>query len=355
MCKFLSSLSKHSNDIIGSQKRNVNLEMFLKPCKDAKTYYRVRLLAFSSNSGRTDPHITRIVHSAWTTDPATGKRRQMKLVCPAKTPWVDVEGDKNSSCKICAWENQQWAIYNESGKTDKNAVAKANSVRKSFEAIVPVYVVTDPNYERNMGKMKVIIFNDKKEYEHLRKLIEAKSREVRVFNGKDAVDLVLHVSSEPIQTKNGYTFNKTVIDKMVFSTNPHDIPAINEKTIDSFPFDETYYSSPLDEDIDEFYEKFCAISNDDIPDDDDIPVYKPETNKTSEQKASIPANDVKVDEDISDSDLDDIIDQPSKPVDDSLKTDPDDLGLDDVPASAPASSADKDAKDAGDILAELGL
>ena len=36
-----------------------------------------------------------------------------------------------------------------------------------------------------------------------------------------------------------------------------------------------------------FYKKFCAIVNDDIPEDDDIPVYKPAVKQAS--KALIPS------------------------------------------------------------------
>ena len=351
MCKFLASMSLYSPDIIGAPKRNPNLEMLLRPCAGDKTYYRVRLLNFNASNGstRNDAHITRVVHTAWKLDQATGKKRPHRLVCSAYTPWVDVEGDKKSSCKVCAWQNQQWAIYNESGKTDKTAVANANSVKRVFEAIVPVYVVNDPNFEKNNGKMKVIIFNDKEEYKRLRSLIQHKLREVPVFNGKGAVDLLIHVATEDVPTSNGRIWKKTFIDQMVFSTKPRDYPAINEKTIDSFPFDDTYFVTPTKEDVDEFYNEFCALSNDDIPEADDIPVY--DTPKTEAPKTTIPANTNAVDDDLP-SDVDDIVDSAS---DDSLKSDPDEVGLEVEKTASANATQSVDDNEAKDILAELGF
>ena len=160
MCKFINSLSR-SPEIIGIARPNKNLEMFLKPNKEGE-FYRVRLIGIDSKGGRRiDPQITRMVHSSWETDPTTGKKHLAKVVCSSKTPWVQVEGNKKTSCRICSYVDQQWAIYNESGKSDKTAIATASKLKPTFEAIVPVYVVNDPNYEKNNGKLKVIIFNDK--------------------------------------------------------------------------------------------------------------------------------------------------------------------------------------------------
>jgi hypothetical protein len=360
----MSTLPKHSN-IIGAPKKNTNLEMFLQPCKDEggkKTYYRVRLLAFGSKTGRDDPHITRFVHTGWQKDPKTGKNRMMKVVCPSHTPWVEVEGNKSSSCKICNYVNQQWSIYNESGKTDTTARSHASSAGRKFEAVVPVYVKNDPNYEKNNGKFKVIIFNDKDQYMKFRTLIDNKVREVPVFNGGAAVDCLIHVSRETLEKKNGGTFYRNVIDKITFSTEPKEIPAINSKNIDSsFPFDATYYCASDNEEIIDFYNKFCAISNDDIPEDDDIPVYKSDSS-SSTTSFKIPANEeVKASstDDISTDDINDLIDDSSstkKPEDTSLAADPDDEGLDvdEAPAASAKSGPSPKSSD-DDILAELGF
>ena len=345
----MNSLSR-SPEIIGAPRPNKNLEMFLKPNKEGE-FYRVRLLAFNSKDGRrVDPHVTRIVHSAWETDPTTGKKHLIRVVCPTKTPWVEVDGNKKTACKVCSYVNQQWAIYNESGKTDKNASANASRLRSNYEAIVPVYVVNDPNYDKNNGKCKVIIFDDKERYLAFRKKIEAQLRVNKVFNGEQAVDCLLYVGIEDIPRANGTTFSKTVVTNVKFSTKPKDLPAITSKLIDSFPFDETYFTETSPEDMDEFYKKFCAIANDDIPEDDDIPVYKPVTKPIP--KVEVPVNPAVVQDDIADNDVDDLLGESSNSNENDLAKDPDEEGLD---ASEPTMSKKQDDVSGEDILAELGL
>lgn len=358
----MSTLPKHSN-IIGAPKKNTNLEMFLQPCKDIdgkKTYYSVRLLAFGSKSGRDDPHITRFVHTGWQNDPKTGKPRMVKVVCPAHTPWVETDGNKSSSCKICNYVNQQWSIYNESGKTDVTARTHASTAGRRFEAVVPVYVKNDPNYEKNNGKFKVIIFTDKDQYMNFRELIDKKVREVPVFNGGKAVNCLIHVSREELPKKSGGTFSRNVIDKITFSTEPKEIPAINSKNIDaSFPFDATYYCPSDEEEINDFYTKFCAVSNDDIPEDDDIPVYKSDTySKPASVKipenpaaeANAPSNDISTD------DINSIIDDtPAEDKDTSLESDPDEEGLAPEPQAEKTEEKPAAPSSDDDLLAELGF
>lgn len=351
MCTFISSLSRQSSTIIGAKKKNVAGELYLRECKDAKTYYRVRLLGFSSKAGRDDPHITRYVHTAWENDPATGKKKLVKVVCPT-TPWVNTEGNGLHSCKICNYSTQQFSIYSDSGKSDKNACRKGFASKKKFEAIIPVYVITDPNYEKNAGKFKVIIMNDPKEFAAFREQITAQQRIANPFNGHNAVDCVIHVSA--IANENGY--KNHVIDKIKFTTEPYDIPSINSQKIDEFPFDDTFFVSPDPEEIDEFYDKHCAISNADIPDDDDIPVYSAKTipvntqfkvPTNTERKVDIPSNDVPVD------DLDALVGSPKsaepvKMINEPLLGDLDEVGLTNVPKTTSADKSD-------DILASLGI
>lgn len=362
MCTFMSSLSRQSSTVIGAKRKNTAGELFLRPCKDAKTYYRVRLLGFSSKSGRDDPHITRYVHSTWDVDPSTGKKQLIKVVCP-KTPWVNVEGNRESCCKICGYSDQQFSIYSGSGKSDLNARSKAYKARRSFEAIIPVYVITDPNYEKNAGKFKVIIMTDPKEYAAFREKINAQARIASPFNGKNAVDCVIHVGTNPITKKDGTIFNASVIDKIKFTTEPYDLPAINSQTIDAFPFDETFFAAPDPEEIDEFYEKYCALSNNDIPDDDDIPVYASDAKpQTSQAAFKVPVNEEqsnKPSDDIPSDDIDDILGNDSTDTKTETQTemvnelaeDSDNEGLN-VTTSNQKSSNDV-ATD--DILAELGI
>jgi hypothetical protein len=353
----MSTLSRQSSTVIGAKKQNVAGELYLRPCKDAKTYYRVRLLGFSSKSGRDDPHITRYVHSTWETDPSTGKKRLVKVVCP-KTPWVNVEGNRENCCKICGHSDQQFSIYKASGNSDVNARSKAYGSRRSFEAIIPVYVITDPNYEKNAGKFKVIIMNDAKEYAAFREKINAQCRIASPFNGKNAVDCVIHVGSNPITKKDGTIYNAAVIDKIKFTTEPYDLPAINSQTIDAFPFDDTFFVSPDPEEIDEYYNKYCAISNNDIPDDDDIPVYTSDS-KPKTTSYTVPTNveQPKHTDDIPTDDIDELIGnntkEETKPTEmiNELASDPDEEGL----VEAVAVKKPSDDINSDDILAELGI
>ena len=346
----MTSLSTYSPSV-GIVKRNPNLEMFLQPCKDEKTYYRLRLIGPPSNVGRTDPHIVRHVHKIWITDPATGKKRLEKLTCVANTPWIETEGPKKSSCKICAYAAHQWAIYNESSKSDPEARIKASRFSSYYEAIVPVYVKNDPNYERNNGKLRVIVFDNKKFYEGFRTILRNKLKDVNIFNGTKGVDLLLHVGVNEVSAKNGKVYRNPVVDKIKFSTDPYEIPAINEKLIESFPYDETYYTKPDQEEIDAFYDKYCVVVNDDIPEDDEIPVYSTDK-KLAASAEKIPTNDVPSD-DISDADIDEVVNSTNDASDDPLASDPDNEGLDVKPiANESASSTDIDEKD---ILADLGI
>ena len=356
MCTFISSFPKHSK-AMGAPKKNMNFEMFLQPCKDERTYYRVRLLGIGSKVGRDDPHIRRAVHSAWTTDPKTGKKRLEKVVCTRGTPWIETDGPKVSSCKICNFGGQQWSIYNESGKTDTIARQKAGMCRAGYEAIVPVYVRNDPNYEKNNGKFKVIIFNDKDAYDSFRDTLTKKSMEVPLFNGGKAVDCLLHVARIDEMGKNGKTFKKTVIDKVKFSTEPYEIPAINSQSVDNFPFDEVYFSTPDESEVEEFYNKFCAISNNDIPEDDDIPVYKTDVADKPVANISMPTNDIPSENDgISNDDIDDLVDNKQASTTEYSSG----MAFDDEDNSNDGSSnATQDTKpndiDSDDILKDLGI
>ena len=334
-------------------------ELFLRECKDNKTYYRVRLLGFSSKIGRDDPHITRYVHTAWETDPSTGKKRLTKVVCPT-TPWVNIEGNKESSCKICNYSNQQFSIYSDSGKSDKNACRKAYAAKKTFEAIIPVYVITDPNYDKNAGKFKVIIMNDPKEFAAFREKITAQQRIANPFNGNNAVDCVIHVSAET--NENGY--KRHFIDKIKFTTEPYDLPAINSQNIDAFPFDDTFFVSPDPEEIDEFYDKHCAMSNNDIPDDDDIPVYSAKSTIQS-PSFKMPINDTNKTVIANDGNavhnFDDLIDDNSitsnttKIIQEPLLNDLDEIGLTENNMLNNSVSDDNSDDNSDDILASLGI
>lgn len=346
MCTLMSSLPKRSKSNGGNKSRN--LVMTLKPCADANTYYRVRLLAFSpsASSGydRDDPWIERYVHQKWGVNKEKGYPvLEDEIVCPV-TPHVKIEGNRYDACKICTLANKYFLTFKESGWRDKEANKKNKEFGRKYQAVIPIYVVSNPNYDGDNNKFKVMIFNDRKFYQEFRKKVEQASTQNCVFNGKNAVDCCIHVKEEHEIVNQGqpneYVFKKRVIDKVVFSTKPYDIPSINKDTVDNMGFDDEYYQTSSMDEIEMFYKKYCTISNDDIP-MDDVPVYEEPVvqNKVNISNTEIRSSSV---------DLSDI---------DDLTSDPDDISL-----NPPVKNTKDEQKttssndiDADQLLADLGL
>lgn len=348
MCTFMTSLPKNSKSA-GVNKKPKNLVLTMRPCADGDTYYRFRLLAFGSDgrNDRDDPHIIRFVHQIWGTHPEKGYPvLEDEIVCPV-SPHVHVEGNRYNACKICDVAGKYWASYSDSNFKDKDAGKKNKMFGRKYQAIVPVYVINDPNYEGNNNKFRVIVFTDKKEYTDFRQKIEKASMTNCVFNGKNAVDCCINIQEHATVVNEGkptqYTFKKRQIEKIKFTTKPYDIPSITKETVDAMNFDETFYTTSTQDDINAFYKKYCVVSNDDIPDDDDedVKVFSAPAKPTPVTKTNdvIPAST-----------------QNDKPqevpaIEDDLVTDPDDVGLD-VPTSTSADSSDIDAEQ---LLAGLDL
>ena len=279
MCTFMSSLPSNSATAESAKKKN--LALFIRPSKE-KEYYRFRLLAFKSptKNNRDYPFIERYIHQHWTTNPETNKKMtDGQVVCPV-TKFVHTEGNPYDECPICRYANMNFLSWKESNWKDKESAKKNREFGRKFEAIIPVYVRNDPNYPQNNGKFKVLIFSDKEFYKSFQKLIRETSMKACCFNNKNAVDFYIHMTEVPKVVNEGlptqYTFNERVIDKFGF-TKPEkacDIPAITKEAIDNFEFDETYYVSSTPDELQAFYDKFIKISNDDIPDDDEVPVYE---------------------------------------------------------------------------------
>ena len=245
MCTLMTSVPRNSKSNGGVKKRN--LLMSLKPCADEKTYYRVRLLGFlNEHTDRDDFCIVRYVHQKWGVNAEKGYPvLEDEITCPV-TPHVHVEGNRYDSCKICNLANKYFIAFKESGWKDKEANKKSKEVGRKFQAIIPVYVVDNPNYDGDNGKFKVIVFNDKKFYEEFRKKVEKAAQTNMVFNGQNAVDCCIHVSNVTEVVNEGkpteYTWKHKIIDKVVFTTKPYDIPSINKETLNSMGFDGEYYT-----------------------------------------------------------------------------------------------------------------
>lgn len=279
MCMFMNELPRNSRSAESTKKPNLFLG--IKPTPE-KEYYRFRLLAFSSPSknDRDYPFIERYVHQHW------GKNDKGKsiitdtVICPV-TKYVKTEGNPYNECPICRYANNNFLAWKESNWKDKESAKKQREFSRKFEAIVPVYVVSDPVYDRNNNKFKVLIFSDKDFYKKFKAKIQEVSRTACCFNGNNAVDFYIHMTQVPKVvnegTPNQYIFNENVIDKFGFikPEKAYSIPAINKQNIDAtFPFDETYYVTSTKEELKAFYDKYIKISNDDIP-DDDVAIYEP--------------------------------------------------------------------------------
>lgn len=316
MCTFLSQLPKHSKSN-GVNKRK-SMVLSLKPCptdeNGKQTWYRLRLLAWSSpeKNDRDDPFIERFVHQVWKKNDKGLSEIEDEVTCPV-TKHVNVEGNRYDACPMCRLANQYFLTWKESNWKDREAAKKNKEIGRKYQGIVPVYVRNDPNYPQNNGKIKVLIFSDKKLYTEFRSKVEKASQTACVFNGKHAVDCCIHMSEVPEVRNQGqpneYVYKSKVIDKITFTKpeSAYDIPAITKELVTNCGFDEEYYTTSTPEELQAFFNRHYKISNDDIPDEDELPVYtakateKPAVADTLENVESDTPNN-----DISDAELDDL-------------------------------------------------
>lgn len=329
MCVFCNELPKHNN-METIKKRNIYLS--IKPSAP-KEFYRFRLLWFkqTSKNDRDYPFIERFIHTKWGKNAEGRNVLESSVVCPV-TPFVKAKwgDDPYTSCPICNHANLNFITYKESGYKDRTSLLKSKEFGRIFEACIPVYVVNDPNYPQNNGKLKVLIFNDKKEvYQPFKDLVNAKSREVAVFNGKNAVDFYIRMDrvtdiinkGEP--TEREWTHN--VIAQMGFTKTEkaYDLPAITKELIDDFTFDDEYYVSSTPAELKAFYESYCTVSNDDIP-DETVSVFdspaKPVVEKTNTIDNSLKTENKETNTPIPAIEDDDII---SEPLDNSTSSESD--------------------------------
>lgn len=257
-------------------KKQQRLKLFLKPTDPEggqESYYRFRLLCFtdSTKNDRDDSVIIRYVHRVF------GKNEDGKtivageVVCPV-TKFAQWDGNPYKDCKICNYAGRQFNEYNKSGKTDREAIRKNREFSRKYEAWVPVYVVNDPVYETNNGKLMAFCFTDKKQYEAFDSLCRKAERESSIYN-ENAVDFYLKLGEVTKIINEGkpdeHPWTTTEIKKMGFTKREYPIDAITDSALSEFEFDEQLYKFSTREEIDEFYDKFCKPQSvGDIPDDD---------------------------------------------------------------------------------------
>lgn len=289
MCTWITELPTHSQN--GETPRKPNIMVYIKPTPP-KEYYRFRLLGFKSvKFDRDFPTITRFLHTVWI-EGEDGKRHTESVICPV-TPFVKKKwkGDPMQDCPICKFANANFAAWKQSNWKDKESAKKNREFGRKFEALIPVYVVNDPIYPQNNGHFKVFSFTDKKQYEKFLELVKEKSQEATVFNGKNALDFYMRYEmTEEVLHKgqpNEFVWKHSVLKQMGFTNKPYDIPQITKEAIDQFPFDETFYVGSTLSELQDFYNRHVKVSNDDIPDEDEISFTQPTEKKTVERTNSI--------------------------------------------------------------------
>ena len=220
---------------------------------------------------------------------------------------------------------------------------------------MPVYVVNDPNYEGNNGKLKVIIFGDKKQYDAFVKKVESQLMVANCFNGVKAVDCCMHMSEVPEVRNEGqpteYVYKSKVIDKITFTKaeKAYDIAAITKESVDNFPFDATYYVSSTPDELKAFYDKYIKVSNDDIVDDEEVEVFdapkKEVVAKTNAVEAAPSQNEAAKTNDIADDEANDLVE--------AINDVPQSAPIEDAPQSAPTE--DTSDAEVEDLLKDLDL
>ena len=295
MCTFMTELPSKVKG--ADSERKPNLMVFIKPT-EGKDFYRFRLLAFRSpKSDRTEPFIQKFIHQVWF-EGDDGKRHSEAITCPV-SPYVKEKwnGDPMNDCPICRFANSNFVAWKQSNWKDKEAGRKNREYGRKFEALIPVYVINDPIYEQNNGHFKVFAFYDKDQYKTFIKLIREKSQEGCVFNGGESFDFYIKYKTvEEVLRKgqpNEFVWKHAVLDRMGFTTKAYPIPAITKEAVDEFPFDETFYLINTKSELQDFYDRHIKVSNDDIPDEDEIVVAAPKkVEKEQKSAVEVPAMDL---------------------------------------------------------------
>ena len=306
------------NELPSNNESSKNMMIFIKP-SEPREYYRFRILGFrSGKSDRTQPFIERYIHQIWAED-ENGSKHPETVVCPVSSfvrrKWYD---DPYTSCPICKFAGANFAVWKQSNWKDKESARKYKQFGRKYEACIPVYVINDPVYPQNNGHLRVFTFNDKKQFEEFYDLLKRTAESYCVFNGKNAVDFYIRMEAVEELVNEGkpnqYTWKHNVIKQIGFTKKPYDIPAINKELIDAFPFDEMFYTASQPDELEHFYNRFVKVSNDDIPEENEIHLdkssnsthVKEETDEEAVDNSPTSSSSVKEEKTVATTDIDDI-------------------------------------------------
>lgn len=248
-----------------SDKTLKRLEVFLRPT-EKNEFFRFRLLWFKhEGSNRKVPYIERWIHQVWE-DGENGKRQVQDIICPiSKHVAENWPGNPYDDCPICNFANMNFVAFKDSAWKDKVAQNNSKTFKRKYDLVIPVYIVSDPCYSGNVGKIRVFRINDSKVGEKFKKLIVEKSAETQIFNGGKAVDFLIRMDKVKYDRDDGTFWTKNEIVQMGFSTKPYEINAITPDLINAFPFDDYFGAVPTMSDLKEFHKKYCLhATTDDI-------------------------------------------------------------------------------------------
>lgn len=372
MCTFCSTSELPSHEKGKSKTKNSFISLFLKANKENEQY-RFRLLFYRqpSKNDRKDAYITQKIHDHWGTSANGIKIIDDYVVCPG-TDYVHYDDEKfivnpntnkkELNCPICQKVRENFAAYLNSGKTDKLSLKKAYQLKAKDRVCIPVYVINDPNNEKNNGKFKVLILTNPEDIKLFQKTVDDEKTKAylaskdghgyEVFNGGNAVDLYIRVENVPEVRNQGkeneYVAHVRKITNIAFGKKTQQINAINKDAIDGFEFDDQFYFSNTKNELEMFYKKY--FGQDDIsPDEEDVfggstpSVTQQNTEHTETENVSSKENIVSTEE------LDEVIcDDTDEPVfsETTEKKHEELLQID--------KSSDDETEDLDKILAELG-
>ena len=346
-----------------SDKSLKRLEVFLRPT-EKNEFFRFRLLWFNhEGSGRKVPYIERWIHQVWE-DGEDGKRKLNEIICPVSKHVAETwpAGNPYDSCPVCKFANMNFVAFKDSAWKDRVAANNSKTFKRKYDLVVPVYIVSDPCYSNNVGKIRVFRINDSKVGDKFKKMIVAKSAEAQIFNGGKALDFLIRMDKVKYERDDGTFWTKNEIVQMGFTNKPYEIAGITPELIDGFPFDDYFGAIPTVADLKEWHKKYCLHTDTDDIDFDGIsdmsgdvstPAQKPTAVKPEvpeDDAADIPA------------DFDESLDSVAES---SMNEDPfaglppelraDEAETEAAPARTQKAKAPTDDIDIDDILANSGL
>jgi hypothetical protein len=288
MCNFITTLPKKSKTSEIAKPKH--LEIYFRPIEsdDRSQVYRFRIIAFTKGK-RDYPFIEKWIHEVREKD-ETGKTVNIDSVVCKSTKYVSAFDTTGEKCPICQHVDKLWTLSKESGYRDKLVNRKRNQLQRKYRAHILAYVVNDPTYEGNNGKLRVITLFNKEQYNAFIDLVKrAMAVYGNVFNGNNAVDFWVRPTKEVTSIgKDGTEYSTVKIDgdNWGFSSKCYTLEAITPELVDAFPFDDEFYQYSSNDELHAFYKKYCAGPMIQVPDDDIIPM--PTAKKTTVKAAPAP-------------------------------------------------------------------